>query len=200
MAEPTEVYGGPLRGGCHARDPGHPESCAAGGGRDRALLPRVDARACSRARRGSRAPGKARGVSERRGVALPPHGAARRSSVWRAHPGARSQAARCARWRSTSSRVVRCRRTSRNDLANQLLRGGAHRAAHSGGADIGPRDDEVDIQFERGLMERSAPCSRAFPRRTTVGGLVYRQANRVAARAARDEAATRALIAQENRR
>jgi tRNA dimethylallyltransferase len=59
----------------------------------------------------------------------------------------------------------------------------------------------VDEQFERGLLdEMRALLARGIPETARpFGGLVYRQALEHL-RGVRDEAATRALIAQENRR
>ena len=59
----------------------------------------------------------------------------------------------------------------------------------------------VDTQFERGLMEEIRDLlGRGVPETARpFGGLVYRQAMELL-RGLRDEAATRALIAQENRR
>ena len=59
----------------------------------------------------------------------------------------------------------------------------------------------VDTQFERGLMEEIGNLlGRGVPETARpFGGLVYRQAMELL-HGLRDEAATRALIAQENRR
>ena len=69
-------------------------------------------------------------------------------------------------------------------------------------ADISERvTRRVDEQFERGLLDEIRTLvDRGIPRDARpFGGLVYRQALEHL-RGVRDEAATRALIAQENRR
>ena len=186
------LHGGALRGGCDARDPGHPGSppSAAGGGRDRPLLPRADARAVPGARRGSRASGAARSAS--RSAA-----ASAFSTAWCSASIRRPAARILPRDRKRLVRALEVYFLTgraadgalrRDGLADRLLRGGADRAAHPGGADVGARDRRgCDAQFARGLMDEvRGLLARGVPEtRTTVRRAGVPAGDRVAARRAR---------------
>ena len=206
IADPTDEY----TAAQFARDaaaviarPPRAREAADPGRRHRLLLPRADARTVSRAR--ARTPRCARGWKRsprRKGVEtlhrmvtrVDPESA-------RADSAARSEAARPRARGVFPDRQAADRALRGHRVAARAGRHGWRDRAADAGAWLADRlARRVDEQFAAGLLDeiRALLAAGVPPGARPFGGLVYRQAMEHL-RGVRDEASTRALIAQENR-